>query len=156
MSDKMRGALFNILGDLTDMMILDAFAGSGALSFEAISRGASHAVAIEQDRGAQRTIAENILALGLTGHVKLIKAGAGAWLRTSKDTFDVVVLDPPYDALQPNLLVELSGRVLPGGILALSWPGKQNPPEFAGFTLQNAKQYGDSSLYFFSRDLAVA
>jgi 16S rRNA (guanine966-N2)-methyltransferase len=60
MSDKMRGALFNALGDIDGLSVLDAFAGSGALAFEAVSRGAGHAVAIDVDKSAQRAIAENI------------------------------------------------------------------------------------------------
>src|SRR4051812_43097697 len=77
MSDKMRGALFNTLGDIGGLTILDAFAGSGALSFEAVSRGARHATAIDSDRSAQQTITENIRSLSLNKHVKLIKASAG-------------------------------------------------------------------------------
>src|SRR4051812_42000237 len=91
MSDKMRGALFNTLGDIGGLTILDAFAGSGAIGFEAISRGASRATAIDSDRGAQRAIAENVNKLGLGSQVKLIKTSAASWLRTTKDQFDVVI-----------------------------------------------------------------
>src|ERR1700756_1715958 len=80
MSDKMRGALFNSLGELAGLSVLDAFAGSGALAFEAVSRGAKGAVAIDLDRSAQQAIAANITALGLQDQVKLVRASAGAWL----------------------------------------------------------------------------
>src|SRR5438445_6894886 len=85
MSDKMRGALFNALGDLSGLTVLDAFAGSGALAFEAVSRGAQHVVAIDVDKSAQRTIAKNITALGLADRVKLVRASAGAWLTTTDE-----------------------------------------------------------------------
>src|SRR3954464_3149409 len=73
MSEKGRGALFNALGDISGLTVLDAFAGSGALSFEAISRRAASVLAIDSDKNAQRAIAENIASLGLSRQVKLIK-----------------------------------------------------------------------------------
>ncbi|HUS26470.1 MAG TPA: 16S rRNA (guanine(966)-N(2))-methyltransferase RsmD [Nevskiaceae bacterium] len=152
MSDKVRGALFNILGDLDDLHVLDAFAGSGALSFEAISRGATSAIAIESDRQAQQTIAENIRALQLGNSIKLIKASANAWLQTNPDaTFDIVLCDPPYDDLQPTLLAKLAQRIAPTGILALSWPGAIDLPAFDGLTQVEQRSYGDAQLVFFHR-----
>lgn len=152
MSDKIRGALFNALGDLSDLTVLDAFAGSGALSFEAISRGARHALAIESDRLAQRTIAENIKSLGLHKTVKLIKASANAWLQTSDaEQFDVVLLDPPYDDLQTGLVERLTSTVKPDGILVLSWPGDEPIPAFPGFEVVKERAYGDAQLVFYSK-----
>lgn len=151
MSDKMRGAMFNMLGDVEGLTVLDAFAGSGALAFEAVSRGASNVVAIEQDRNAQRTIAENIAALKVANRVALVKAGAGSWLRTTDTLFDLILLDPPYDALQINLLTELVQRARPTGVVVLSWPGKQEPPQFHGWELETSKQYGDGSLHIYTK-----
>lgn len=150
MSDKMRGALFNMLGDMEDQTILDAFSGSGALSFEAVSRGAQSVLAIEQDRSAQRCIADNIAALNISS-VKLIKAAAGAWLRTAEGSYDVVLLDPPYDNLQLSTLHLLAERTTVGGQIVLSWPGKQEPPVFKDFTLRTSKSYGDGSLHVYER-----
>jgi 16S rRNA (guanine966-N2)-methyltransferase len=136
MSDKARGALFNILGDVTGLTVLDAFAGSGALSFEAVSRGAAHALAIESDKTAQRTIQRNIETLGLGTAVRLISATANGWLATAAPTtFDIVLCDPPYDDLQTNLITRLAQRVAANGLLVLSWPGNANVPQFAGFEL---------------------
>lgn len=150
MSDKMRGALFNILGDIEGLSILDCFAGSGALSFEAISRGAAHAVAIDNDRAAQKTIQANCKALGLVKSVKLIAASANAWLKTNPEAqFDIVLCDPPYTDLQPNLINRLAGTVKPGGLLVLSWPNGQEPPELSGLALLNRRSYGDGSLIFY-------
>jgi len=152
MSDKIRGALFNALGDLSGLTVLDAFAGSGALSFEAISRGARSALAIESDRLAQRTIAENCKALGVQRTVKLIKASANAWLQTSDhQQFDVVLLDPPYDDLQEALLQRLTATVKSDGILAVSWPGDQPAPQFENFAVIKERVYGDAQLIFYRR-----
>lgn len=152
MSDKIRGALFNALGDLSGLTVLDAFAGSGALSFEAISRGAKSALAIESDRLAQRTISENIRALNLRRAVKLIQASANAWQQTSEDQqFDVVLLDPPYDDTQEALLQRLTTTVKSDGILVLSWPGDQPIPQFEGFEVVKERAYGDAQLAFYHR-----
>jgi 16S rRNA (guanine966-N2)-methyltransferase len=153
MSERVRGALFNALGDLSGLTVLDAFAGSGALSFEAISRGAERAIAVESDRSAQKIIADTIRRLGLAPQLRLIKAATGAWLSISPDeVFDVVLCDPPYDDLQPNLLERLAGRAKPGGIVVFSLPpnaGFALPP--AIFQLLSSKSYGDARLVFYRR-----
>lgn len=151
MSDKMRGALFNMLGDIGGLTVLDAFAGSGALSFEAVSRGAASATAIDNDRGAQRTIANNVTQLGVGREVKLIKASANAWLQTNPEArFDIVLCDPPYIDLQPNLLARLAQAVKPDGLYVLSWPGSQEPPEaLADLTQLERRNYGDASLVIY-------
>lgn len=152
MSDKVRGALFNMLGDLSGMSVLDAFAGSGGLSFEAVSRGAAHVVAIDSDRLAQKTIAENSKALGLAGKVKLIKASANAWLTTNPDVqFDVILCDPPYDNVQPNLLARLAERLKPGGLIVFSLPPTSSITLPAGYQSLATKSYGDATLAFYRR-----
>jgi 16S rRNA (guanine966-N2)-methyltransferase len=150
MSDKMRGALFNVLGDIEGLTVLDAFAGSGALSFEAVSRGAARVLAVDSDRNAQKTIAENIKALRLGAQVKLIKASVSAWLATNLDVrFDLVLCDPPYNDLQPNLIKRLPSTLAPTGTLVLSWPPQQAAPDFADLTQVESRNYGDSTLLFY-------
>lgn len=152
MSDKARGALFNILGDIEGMHVLDPFAGTGALSFEAVSRGAASSLAIESDRAAQRIIEQNIKSLGLSNEVKLVKASSNAWLSTNHDEqFDLILCDPPHDDLQPNLLIRLSQRVVPGGLLVLSLPGGIDAPEYAKFGKVEQRGYGDMQLVFYRR-----
>jgi 16S rRNA (guanine966-N2)-methyltransferase len=150
MSDKMRGALFNILGDVDDLIVLDPFGGSGALSLEAISRGARSALILDNDRQAQQTIEENIAALGLQDKIQLVKAGAGSWFNTTYDEqYDLVLCDPPYDDLQPTLLRKLSMRVIPGGILALSYPASEPAPQFPRMEQIKQQTYGDAQLIFY-------
>ena len=151
MSDKGRGALFNALGDISGLSLLDAFAGSGALSFEAISRGAARATAIDIDRNAQKAIADNIKALNLASQVKLVKAVASSWLSTTDDLFDLVLLDPPFDDLQPNLLTRLAERTKPGGVLVLSLPPKAQISLSDNFHPLATKSYGDNQLVFYRR-----
>ncbi len=152
MGDKIRGALFNTLGDIEGLTVLDAFSGSGALSFEAVSRGAKSALAIESDRSAQRTIAENIAALDLGRSVTLVGASCTAWQDGNKDArFDLVLLDPPYDNVQLQVLKQLANAVNEDGLLVLSWPGDQELPEFDGFVCIVKRAYGDAQLAYYRR-----
>jgi 16S rRNA (guanine966-N2)-methyltransferase len=153
MSDKARGALFNVLGDIEGLRVLDAFAGTGALSFEAVSRGAAGALAIENDRTAQKTITRNIAALGLDGAVKLVATSANAWLKTSgpDEVFDILLCDPPYQDLQADLITHLATRVIAGGLLVLSLPGSAEKPPFEGFEQARARNYGDMQLVFYRK-----
>jgi 16S rRNA (guanine966-N2)-methyltransferase len=151
MSDKMRGALFSTLGDIEGLTVLDAFAGSGALSFEAVSRGARSALAIDSDRTAQRTISENIRSLRLGNSVKLVKANAASWLSTSDDSFDIVLCDPPYDDVKAPLLGRLAERAKLTGTVVLSLPPDMTVHLPAEYELITSKDYGDSSLRFYKR-----
>lgn len=155
MSDKARGALFNILGDISGLTILDAFAGSGALAFEAISRGAASALLIEQDMAAQKTVERNIRTLGVQSVAKLIKASAGAWLHTTTELFDIVLCDPPYTDLQSNLIARLQTRVAAGGLLVVSWPGDHEAPVYDGCEQIARRRYGDMQLIFYRRTSAA-
>lgn len=152
MGDKVRGALFNVLGDLTGCTVLDAFAGSGALGIEAISRGATRASLIESDRAAIDTIQRNIQSLDLEDQVKVIKANAGGWSdNNSAAQFDIVFCDPPYDKPQLQLLSKLAKHVKPRGILACSLPPQTGLQLPDGFIELSRKGYGDAMLVFYRR-----
>jgi 16S rRNA (guanine966-N2)-methyltransferase len=149
MSEKMRGALFNSLGDIVELRVLDAFAGSGALSFEAVSRGAGSSLAIESNRLAQKDINGNISDLKLSGSIKLIPSSVHSWARASKEQFDLVFCDPPYDNVQPLSVDALQYKVIGGGLLILSWPPKIDPPKLSELKLIDDKSYGDGRLVFY-------
>lgn len=151
MSDKVRGALFNALGDIGGLSVLDAFAGSGALAYEALSRGAVRALAIDSDQNAQQTILDNIKSLGLANQAHLIKASAGAWLSTTDETFDIVTCDPPYDDPQLKLLERLAGRAKPGGLVVFSLPPAVKCDLPDDYEPLATKTYGDARLVFFRR-----
>jgi 16S rRNA (guanine966-N2)-methyltransferase len=94
-SDKMRETLFNILGTSIDgVVFLDAFAGTGAVGIEALSRGARHAVFIEKDRNAANLIKTNIAALEIGARARVIQGSAALYLE--KIDADIVFIDPPY------------------------------------------------------------
>jgi len=151
MGDKIRGALFNTLGDITGLTVLDAFAGSGAVSFEAVSRGAASAIAVESDKVAYTTIQRNIESLGVEEKVQLVRAFVISYVRRIHDEFDIVVADPPYDDVQYKALEILPKYVKLGGVIIYSLPpsGRLIMPE--NFELVSQKSYGDATLHFYRR-----
>ena len=152
MSDKVRGALFNTLGELGELTVLDAYAGSGACSIEAVSRGAAHVLAIDIDPEAVKTIATNVKTLRLTDTISVKRANISGWSRNHKiDQFDVVLADPPYDDVRPDVLERLTTHVKPSGLFVLSWPGAESIRNFAGLTVAAHKTYGDAQLVFYRR-----
>lgn len=155
MSDKVRGALFNALGEIDGLTVLDAFAGSGALGLEAVSRGAGRVTLIDSDRAAQQTIAGNIDKLGAAARAKLVRAAAGAWLSTTDQDFDVVLCDPPYDKPQLELLTRLAARAKPGGIIVFSLPPQTELSLSGEYQLLSRKDYGDATLSFYRRKTAA-
>jgi len=152
MSDKIRGALFNALGELSGLSVLDAFSGSGACAIEAVSRGAASVLAIEIDVEAVKTIAENVKTLGLEDVITVRRKNISGWSRNNQDKkFDVVLADPPYTDIRPDVLERLSVHVPPGGLLVLSWPGSEPVRPFPGLTVISHKTYGDAQLVFYQR-----
>ncbi len=152
MSDKIRGALFNILGDISGLSVLDAFAGSGALSFEAISRGAASALAIDVDKYAHEAIQDNIKQLGLSDKVTVMRKNVAGWSRNNRHIqFDIVLADPPYDDIRPLLIKDLINQVKPDGLMVLSWPGSEKVRVFADVDVISSKAYGDAQLVFYRK-----
>jgi 16S rRNA (guanine966-N2)-methyltransferase len=94
--DRVRETLFNWLGQsLEGLSCLDLFAGSGALGFEAASRGAARVVMVEQDRAVFETLRKTLATLDAK-QVQLVLEDAFAFLKKTSETFDVVFLDPPF------------------------------------------------------------
>ncbi|MBT9538805.1 16S rRNA (guanine(966)-N(2))-methyltransferase RsmD [Thiobacillus sp.] len=106
--DRVRETLFNWLGqDLPGWTCLDLFAGSGALGFEAASRGAARVIMIERDAQASRALEQNRAMLG-ANQVDILRVDALAWLANNRESFELVFVDPPFDsglaaAVLPNL-----------------------------------------------------
>lgn len=150
MSEKMRGAIFGALGDIEGLTVLDPFTGSGALAIEAISRGASEALAIEVDPGAYAVATKNVEQLGIKDKIKITKAYAGAWSTRHQDKkFDIVLLDPPYDKIPYRDLKRMPRHLARDGVLVLSWPGSYDQLHFEGLEIIQHKNYGDSQLIFY-------
>ena len=122
--DRVRETLFNWLGpDLSGWRCLDAFAGTGALGFEAASRGAEEVVLLERDRQQARRLADSAQRLQATT-VWIECADAIGWMaRSAPERFDVVFIDPPFDsALAGPALAAAMRVVAPGGWIYLELP----------------------------------
>jgi 16S rRNA (guanine966-N2)-methyltransferase len=114
--DRVRETLFNWLGqDLPGWVCLDMFAGSGALGFEAASRGAGRVVMIERYSKAIDALEKNRTTLGAK-QIDILRADALAWLANSREAFDLIFVDPPFDSgLTGPVLAELAAHLKPGG-----------------------------------------
>lgn len=152
MSEKAKGAMFSALGDISGLSVLDAFAGSGALAIEAVSRGAGSVIAIDHDTTAYKTIAGNIKKLGIEEHCHAIKANVNGWSnRHPNETFDIVLCDPPYDDIQYKIIRKIARHVGEGGIFVLSLPGGHETLSLEGLEIVQNKDYGDAQLVFYKK-----
>src|SRR5512134_266606 len=113
--DRVRETLFNWLGQRLDgCACLDLFAGSGALGFEAASRGAARVVMVESDRVALAALRESRARLE-AAEVEIVRGDAQAWIARARESFDVVFLDPPFrQNAVPALLQAIAPRLAPG------------------------------------------
>jgi len=150
MGERMRSALFNILGDVEGYRVLDAFAGTGALGLEALSRGATHATFIERDRAAQNVLQENVELLGVGERTTVIRSSVGGWAETAKEQgYDLIFADPPYHDLQLSTVKQLAKYLKPNALMILSHPGRESAPTVNGVVVVDKRSYGDAALAFY-------
>jgi 16S rRNA (guanine966-N2)-methyltransferase len=130
--DRVREALFNLVGPVDGASVLDLYAGSGALGLEALSRGARRCVFVESDGAACRVIRANLETLGLTGALVLQRDALGVLRdeRAAGRRHDLVLLDPPYDrwpALEPRLSELLPAVLAETGLVVLETDARVEP-----------------------------
>lgn len=148
MSEKARGAIFNILGDIEGLTLWDAFAGSGAIGFEAVSRGAKSVLLTDISKSAHTAMKRNVEVLNIENQVKVTRANASGWSDNNPSAkFNIIVCDPPHDDLQPAILAKLTRHIKNGGIYVLSVPPNADV-ELPGLELVASKDYGDLVLRF--------
>jgi 16S rRNA (guanine966-N2)-methyltransferase len=139
--DRVRETLFNWLGqELGGLACLDLFAGSGALGFEAASRGAARVVMVEHDRAAFLALERNRSLIG-ADRIVLVRGDAMAYLRGANERFDVVFLDPPFgqNAL-PAALDALLPRLAPGARVYVEAPAALESPSWNALRQARAGQ----------------
>jgi 16S rRNA (guanine966-N2)-methyltransferase len=148
-SDRVREACFSMLGDLDGAVVLDLFAGTGALGIEALSRGAERAVFVERDAAALRVLRANLDALGLSGAQAEVQAGdALTALRTAREggeTYDLVFVDPPYSragALEGKLGPVLGDLLAEGARVVVE--SDRRAPLRLPLVVERERRYGDT------------
>jgi 16S rRNA (guanine966-N2)-methyltransferase len=145
-SDRVREALFAILGPLDGAAVLDLFAGSGALGIEALSRGAARATFVDRAPAAVRAIRANLQALGAAGDVRA--ADVRAFVRNAPAAggpYDLVLLDPPYrEAAGLGGTLEL-GPLLAAGARVVCESDRRAPVDL-GLEIIDERRYGDTLL----------
>ena len=154
-SDRLRETLFDVLAPRVEgARVLDAFAGTGALGFEALSRGAAHVVFVESDRRATTAIARTAGAWGVAADYTIHVGDAVDWLRrlAHGPRFDLILLDPPYSLPQLRDALDAAARCLSGqGVLVLERATRREPEEVAALERVRDLRAGDSTLTFYRR-----
>jgi 16S rRNA (guanine966-N2)-methyltransferase len=151
--DRVREAVFNLLGPVEGMEVLDLYAGSGAMGLEALSRGAAHATFVEADRQAAETIVRNLDKLELGGAtvlredaVRRLAADAAAGRR-----YDLVLIDPPYRMLTgvlPMLATHLPAVVEPDGLVVVESDSRDEPD--LPLPKRTSRRYGSARVTLFT------
>ncbi len=149
--DRVRETLFNWLGrDLTGMVCLDLFAGSGALGFEALSRGAASVIMVEKNPVVLRALRDNAAKLGATG-LTVVRGDALEFARGAHSRFDVVFVDPPYRlGLQVAALDLLRGLLAVGGRVYVEGNAVFEPPR--GWAILKRARAGNVHFHLLVRE----
>jgi 16S rRNA (guanine(966)-N(2))-methyltransferase RsmD len=161
-SDRLRETLFNVLAPrMEGARFLDLYAGSGAVGIEALSRGAANVVLVERAEPALKVLRGNLEKLGLRGGVRVEGTSVGAFLRRVRPQstamlFDVVFLDPPYEAVDEYATVlgllggEAAGMLAPGGVVVAEHRRRDKLDDAYGLLNRTrVLEQGDAGLSFY-------
>jgi 16S rRNA (guanine(966)-N(2))-methyltransferase RsmD len=156
-ADRVKEALFSIIHfDLPAARVLDLFGGTGQLGIEAISRGAKEAVFVDQSEKACKLIRENLRLAKMENEGRVIRGDYLSFLKSTKEKFDLILLDPPYaevfleNALK--LITEIDILQSNGIIVAECPVGKELPRDFPGYTRSRDYKYGNTVLILYRKE----
>lgn len=164
-SDRLRETLFNVLAPrIASAAFLDLYAGSGAVGIEALSRGAARVTFVERAPAALKVLRANLASLGLTAGLNIHTASAASFLRKPQPAaFDLVFLDPPYDAAEEyDAALRLLGspsstQLAPGALVIAEHRRKQTlEPHYGVLARTRLLEQGDAALSFYSADSTAA
>jgi len=152
-SEKVREALFNILGSVDGAEVLDLFAGSGAVGIEALSRGAAHATFIDAAKPALVAVRGNLADLGLTDRATVLAGDAVKLVALPPAApYSLVFVDPPYrtDLATRAVLALPPAHLAPGARIVIEHDRRNAPPEQLGSLLRtDERRYGDTVVSFY-------
>lgn len=145
-TDRVKESVFNIIqGFVPDARVLDMFCGSGALSFEALSRGASEAVCLDIDSRSIDIIRKNAAALKFEDKCEIINISCFDYISRNKRGFDIIFLDPPYNKgmIEPVLeMIVKNDALSDDGIIVLESDSTDFHGEAEGLTIYRQRRYG--------------
>ena len=155
-ADRVKEAIFSIIQfDVATATVLDLFGGTGQLGIEALSRGANRAVFIDEREDACKLIKENLKRTKLESFARVIRSDYMSYLKSCKDKFDIILLDPPYAEvyLENSLKMITEIDILQsGGIIVTERPaGKELPWDFPGFERSKDYKYGKTLLTIYRK-----
>ena len=156
-ADRVKEALFSIVQfDIPNAKILDLFGGTGQLGIEALSREAKSAVFVDEREDACKLIRENLKRSKLESYAKVIRSDYAVFLKNCRETFDIIILDPPYAEkfLENSLKLITEIDILQsGGIIVTERPAdKELEFEFSGYSRSKDYKYSKTILTIFRKD----
>jgi len=155
MGERIRNAMFNRIGEeIRGARVLDAFAGTGSVGLEALSRGASFVTFVERNKIAQKILQKNVLSLGAENESEIIRTTVNNWLETAEpEMYDIILADPPYHDLQLSTVSRLFGLLKPKGLMVLSHTGRGEGPNLENsIVVVDNRSYGNATLTSFRRE----
>lgn len=154
-TDRVKESIFNLIqGYVTDASVLDMFSGSGALSFEALSRGAAGAVCIDADKRSVEVIRKNAADLDFTDKCEIIHCSCFDYAEKTGGSFDIIFLDPPYNKgfIEPVLCkIAEKGLLKDGGIAVLESDSTDFCGEIEGLVQIKQRRYGRTYITVYSK-----
>ena len=155
-TDRVKEGLFNILQfDIEGRRVLDLFAGTGQLGIECLSRGAASAVFVDRRSDAVKLIRENLKTTELTENARVISGDSMEYLKSLKEPFDIILLDPPYGTgLVQSAISHIAGFdiLAPHGIIVAEHPVDEAVPALnAPYRLHRTYRYGKIALTVYRR-----
>ena len=153
-SEKVKEALFSAIQfDIEGRRVLDLFAGSGQLGIEALSRGARCCIFVDQSVQSQQVIKQNLATTQLGSKARVAAMDAKAFIRSTGESFDIALLDPPYDSgILPEVLPLVAEKMNDGGaILCETRLHEELPEEVGQFYLKKKYRYGKIALTLYRK-----
>jgi len=155
MSEKLRGAIFNALGDISGLRVLDGCAGTGMVGFEAISRGAMAVDGVEKDDKAFAELSRNAkeIAKRIPTPYRAFHYGIRQFFKKNNlPVYDVMIFDPPYDIVQTDHFDGTVKHLSPEGVMVFSLPSGIEAPRLPGLKAIKQKTYGVAQLIYYQHN----
>ncbi len=154
-TDRVKEAIFNLIQfDVPDAVVLDMFAGSGALSFESLSRGAKRAVLIDSDRNSVAIIKKNMTELRFQDMCEVKEQSCFDFAKTCNEKFDIIFLDPPYNKgyIEPALeAISENNLLYDDGIIVLESDNTDFKSQYDGLQILKQKKYGRTYITIYGK-----